>query len=54
MRTKAARRIRAGIAASKMSDLGQALWVFNVSDDLARRAYYRARIELKRKGAPHE
>jgi len=43
MRRKDARRIRAGIAASRMSDLGQALWLFSVADALAKRAYYRSR-----------
>ncbi len=48
MRRKHARRIRAGIAAAKMSDLGQALWLFNVADDLALRSYWRSRARLVR------
>lgn len=43
MRRRYARRIRAGIAASRLPVLHQLLWLGNVADDLALRAYWRAR-----------
>jgi len=51
MKAKHARRIRAGITASRMPWQFVALWLASTSDDLARRAFHRAQAPRDRRAA---